>query len=115
MSTLPHSQLNEVLHPILPKPREWKVTRYEVEINYETNLPEYIVVTLRATDDNILKLKFDNPRFADFGSLKIPDLESIYVADLGSFGWEGAGEIAVGEYDEENLILFWASSVESIA
>jgi len=34
---------------------------------------------------------------------------------MGSLGWEQPGEIAVGEYEEDNSILFWASSVESIA
>lgn len=115
MPTFSHSQLEEVLHPVLPKPREWKVTRYEVEVNYETSLPEYIVVTLTDPDKNVMKLKFDNPRVENFGSLKIPDVASIYVANMDSFGWENSGKIAVGEYEEENSILFWASSVEAIA
>jgi len=112
MKTLPIHELQENFHQLMREPKTWKVIKYEFEVNYETGLLDLIFLTFKSETGDLKKLKFNEPRMADYSHLQIPSSCNLYIADIRSLGWNA--KIEVGEYDDEISSLFWASSVEEV-
>ena len=115
MSSVPDSEISSLLHPEIAVPDQWCVSRYEVELNKETGLPSFIILELHSKDNEVKRLKFDEPHLAEFGLLQIPQTPAIYIAKTGSLGWESSKSIEVGEWHEDRSVLFWAAGVSVVA
>lgn len=111
MSTLSPQELEKLFHATMEDPLRWTVIRYEVDFEYETGCAESVHFTLQSASGSLKRLKFVAPRALKF-SFQLP--LSLYVADMSSLGWENGQQIDVGEWGEENEVVFWAESVEEI-
>ena len=93
-------------------PNEWKIIKYEMEIGFETGVLELIFLTFKSKSGGIKKLKFTNPRIAEYSHLQIPSGCNLYIADIRNLGWNI--QLEVGDWEDEISSLFWADSVEEI-
>lgn len=114
MSTIPREELEEIFHTGMLNPTQWHAVRYEVDIDEATGLPDSLAITFRSQDNQKKVLKFSQPRFHNFGPLQIPIAQHLYVADLSSLGWGSQQHVEVGDWEEEQSTMFWASSVTEI-
>ena len=112
MNTLPRNEIQKHFHYLMTDPNAWKVVKYEIEISFETGVLELIILTFKSESGGIKKLKFINPRVAEYSQLQIPGGCNLYIADIRSLGWNIKFE--VGDWEEETSSLFWADSVEEI-
>lgn len=96
----------------LEAPLEWTVTRYCVDLSPDTSLPAAVAITLRHQSGAVRTLVFNDPRFEQFGPLRIPELEHILIRRTAERGWESAARWEVCDLLEDQHTLFWASSVE---
>jgi hypothetical protein len=111
MNQLSPEELQKLFHPMMSEPANWRVIRYEVELDEETGLSSQCVVTFKSKSGQLRVLKFNAPRWAEFGPMRVPSAQSLYVADMTSLGWQH-GRIEVGEWEEERATILWAESVE---
>ena len=113
MSQLPPNELQKHFHPLLTEPSAWRVVRYVVDLDPETGLPNTCLITFKSHSGQLQVLKFTAPRWAEFGPMRVPGAQALYVADMSPLGWQ-QGRIEVGAWEEEGAAAFWAESVEQI-
>jgi len=111
MSTLSPQELEKLFHRTMKDPLQWTVIRYEVDLAYETGCAEFVLLTFKSASGSLKRLKFSEPRTLNY-SCQLP--QNLYVADLSSLGWENGQQIEVGEWGEDNEVVFWAKSVEDV-
>src|SRR4051794_20510385 len=86
-------------HPLLPCPNDYRVVRYEVDVDPDAQAVARIVITLRSAAGNERRLSFHHPTLAEFGPFQIPlglFGQSVYIVDTSFRGWESCARIEVG-------------------
>ena len=115
MESVPYEELQSLLHPCITNPADWRVIRYEVNLDFDTSLPSSITIELCSITKQLKRLKFFQPQLAEFGPFQVPQIASIYIASTKSLGWEGERSIEVGGWFEDRDVLFWAAGVQELA
>lgn len=111
MSTLSPQELEKLFHPTMEEPLLWTLIRYEVDLVYETGLSEFVLLTFQSAAGSLKRLEFAAPRALN---LSYQLAQNLYVADMSSLGWEKGRQIEVGEWGEDNAVVFWAESVKEV-
>lgn len=70
---------------------------------------------LCSSNKQLKRLRFSQPRLAEFGPLQIPQIPFVYIATTRSLGWEGERSLEVGGWFEDRDVLFWAAGVQELA
>jgi hypothetical protein len=113
--SLTHEEIRTHQHPLLPNPRDFKVIRYEVDVDPDLQMITCIVLTLRSSRGEIRRLRFADPSLPDSGPLQIPLglADSVYIVDTSFRGWESRVRIEVGSLAEDQPTFFYARRVET--
>ncbi len=115
--SLTSEELRTHQHPLLPNPSDYRVVRYEVDLDSNAQFITSLVLTLRSASGEVLRLRFINPSIPDFGPFQIPlgfHEGSVYVVDTSFKGWNTHARIEVGSMSEDQPTFFFAQSVESV-
>ena len=117
-SSLTHAEIREHQHPVLPHPADYRVVRYEVDVDPDLQAVTSIVLTLRSGGGDVRRLRFLQPTIPQFGPLQIPlglFAGSVYIVDTGFRGWESRVRVEVGSLVEDQPTFFYAERVEVAA
>lgn len=103
-------------HPLLPNPSDFRVVRYEVDVDPEAGTVASLVLTLRSESGEERRLRFVQPSIPQLGPVQIPlglFAGSVYVVETGFRGWESRARIEVGSLAEDRPTFFYAERVEN--
>ncbi|MFT5028694.1 MAG: hypothetical protein ACI9VS_001123 [Candidatus Binatia bacterium] len=113
--SLTHDELRAHQHSLLPNPLDYRVIRYEVDVDPASQATTRIVITLQSEAGEIKRLSFHGTSIPQFSEFQIPCglfNGSVYVVDTGFRGWEDRARIEVGSLSEDKPTFFYAEGVE---
>lgn len=102
-------------HPLLPNPSDYRVVRYEVDVDPDAQTITSIVLTLSSPSGEVCRLRFIEPNIPEFGPFQIPlglFTGSVYIVDTSFRGWESHALIEVGSMTEDQPTFFYARRIE---
>ena len=116
--SLTHEEIRTHQHPLLPNSSDYRVVRYEIDVDPDAQTVTCLVLTLRSTKGELRRLRFVQPSIPEFGPFQIPlglFAGSVYVVDTSFRGWESRARIEVGSLAEDLPTFFYAEGVEDAA
>jgi len=116
--SLTHEEIRTHQHPLLLNPNDYRVVRYEVDVDPDAQTVTSLVLTLRSAIGEVRRLRFVHPSIPEFGPLQIPlglFAGSVYIVDTSFRGWESHARIEVGSMAEDQPTFFYAQGVENVA
>jgi hypothetical protein len=116
--SLTHEEIRTHQHPLLPNPSDYRVVRYEVDVDPDAQAVTSLVLTLRSASGEVRRLRFVQPSIPEFGAFQIPlglFAGSGYIVDTSFRGWESGVRIEVGSMAEDQPTFFYAQRVENAA
>jgi hypothetical protein len=116
--SLTHEEIQRHQHVLLPNPNDYRVVRYEIDVDPDAQAVTSLVLTLRSTTGQVRRLRFVRPSIPEFGPFQVPlelSASSVYVVDTSFRGWEKRARIEVGSLAEDKPTLFYAEQVEVAA
>lgn len=116
--SLTHEEIRQHQHPLLPNPSDYRVVRYEVDVDPDAQTVTSLVLTLRSASGEVRRLRFVQPTIPEFGPFQIPlglFAGSVYIVDTTFRGWESRARIEVGSMADDQPTFFYAQRVENAA
>ena len=114
--SLTHEEILTHQHPMLPVQGGYKIVRYEVDIDPDLQTVTTIVLTLRSSNGEVRRLRFQDPAVPEFGPFQIPigpEAGPVYIVDTSFRGWESRVRIEVGSLAEDQTTFLYAQRVDN--